>query len=386
MYLRFLFLIIALSSGLQPLSSAAMPTFRTMAKQAILIDANTGKILFEKDAYTLMYPSSMTKIMTAYMVFDQLKQGRLQLDDAFTVSKYAWRKGGSRMFLNVDTQARVEELIRGVIVQSGNDASIVLAEGLSGNETAFAAEMSKRAHELGAKNTTFRNATGWPDPKHLSTAYDLAILSDRLIKDFPDYYQTYFAETEYTYNKIRQMNRNPLLYRNIGADGLKTGQTSVGGFGLVASAVQKGMRLILVINGLKTKGERARESESLMLWGFRNFLTPHIYAAGEEVVRANLWLGNEPDVGLVAEKDLYVTVPRVQAKNLKVEVHFNEPITAPVRGGDVVGKVVVTCPDGEVKEVDLKIDHSVGKAGFSERIRAALYYLFWGHNQKQTTA
>lgn len=382
MHLRILFLLIALSIGVQPLF-AALPTFRTAAKQAILMDANTGKILFEKDAYTPMYPSSMTKIMTVYIVFYKLKQGLLQLDDAFMVSKKAWRKGGSRMFLNVDTQATVEDLLRGMIVQSGNDASIVIAEGLSGDEDTFAAEMTKLARELGAKNTTFVNASGWPDPKHVTTPYDLAILSDQLIKNFPDYYKTYFAETDYTYNNIHQMNRNPLLYRKIGADGLKTGQTVAGGFGLVASAVQKGMRLILVVNGLKTKGERARESESLMLWGFRQFLSPQIYSAGEEVVRAHLWLGNEPDVGLVADKDLCVTVPRVQAKDLKVEVHFNEPLAAPVHNGDVVGKVVVTCPDGETKEVALKVARSVGKAGFFNRISAALYYLFWGHNQKQ---
>ena len=382
MRVRILFLLIVLSSGFQPLF-AATPTFRTAVKQAILMDANTGKILFEKDAYTPMYPSSMTKIMTAYMIFDQLKQGRLKLDDTFLVSKYAWRKGGSRTFLNVDTRVGVEDLIRGIIVQSGNDASIVIAEGLAGDEATFAADMSRRAHELGAKNTIFRNSTGWPDPKHITTAYDLVILSDKLIKNFPDYYKTYFAETEFTYNNIRQPNRNPLLYRNIGADGLKTGQTSAGGFGLVASAVQNGTRLILVVNGLATKGERAREAESLMTWGFRNFLTPRIYAAGEEVVKAHLWLGNEPDVELVADADLYVTIPKVQAKDLKVEVHYNEPLAAPVRGGDLVGKVVVTCPDGEVKEVGLKVARSVGKAGFFERIRAALYYLFWGHNQKQ---
>ncbi len=379
MYVRILFLLIAVTSGFQPIC-AASPVFRTPAKQVILMDANTGKVLFEKDAHSSMYPSSMTKIMTVYMVFDQLKKGRLKLDDTFTVSKYAWRKGGSRMFLNVDSKAKVDELIYGMVVQSGNDASIVIAEGLSGDEGTFAKEMNVRAKELGARHTTFRNATGWPDPEHITTAFDLAIISDQLIKNFPDYYQAYFAETEYTYNKIRQMNRNPLLYRNIGADGLKTGQTAAGGFGLVASAVQKGMRLILVINGLASKNERAQEAESLMLWGFRNFLTPQIYAAGEEVVRVNLWLGNEPDVGLVAADDISVTVSLVQAKDLKVEVHYSEPLAAPVKSGDIVGKIVVTCPDGEIKEVGLKVGHSVGKAGFFDRIRAALYYLFWGHN------
>ncbi len=364
------------------LISVSAHAFKTTAKQAILIDAQTGKVLFEKNADQLMYPSSMTKIMTVYMLFEQLKMGRVSLDDMFPVSKAAWRKKGSRMFVEVDSLVRVEDLLRGIIVQSGNDASIVVAEGLTGSEAVFATEMSRRAHELGATKTTFKNATGWPDPLHVTTARDLALISDKLIRNFPDLYNTYFGQTEFTFNNIRQINRNPLLYRNIGADGIKTGQTDKGGFGIVASAVQNGRRLILVVNGLKTKGERARQSEALMRWGVRNFLTPKIFKGQEEVVKANVWLGAKPSVSLVLDQDLYVTVPRYKAKDMKVQVTYQEPIAAPVRAGQEVGRVTVHCPDEEPFDVPLRVSHDVGKAGFFERIRAACYYLFWGHNER----
>ncbi len=381
-FLKFLFSFVLCAIWAN--ATLAGPRFNTTAKQAILVDALTGKVLFEKSANELMIPSSMTKIMTAYVVFGLLKQGRFKLEDTLPVSKNAWRKGGSRMFVKVNSDVSIEDLLRGVIIQSGNDASIVLAEGLFGTEEAFAAEMTRMAHELGAHNTTFLNATGWPDPQHLTTAADLALLADRLIKDFPDFYKRYFAETAFTYNKIRQLNRNSLLYRNIGADGLKTGYTDSGGHGLVASAEQKGQRFVLVMNGFKSKSERAKQSEAMMLWGFRNFITPKVFVKGEEITKAHVWLGEASDVSLIAAEDIIVTIPRDQAKHLKVEVHYTEPIAAPLQEGQVVGRVVVTTPEGEVREVPVITAHAVNKAGFFNRISAALYYLFWGHNQKTT--
>ena len=373
---KLLVLILSLGYFSPPLDA-----FETAAKQAILFNPQTGTVLFEKNADELMAPSSMSKIMTVYLVFDRLKSGDLKLEDEFPVSTLAWRMGGSRMFVNVDSRVKVDDLLNGIVVQSGNDACIVIAEGLAGNEGVFAVEMTRKAKELGATNTTFKNSTGWPDPLHLSTARDLGLIAQRIIEHFPDYYKTYFPKTEFTYNKIRQPNRNPLLYKNLGADGLKTGATDAGGHGLVASAVQDGQRLILVINGLKTNAQRAREAEALMLWGFRNYSTPKIFAAGEEVAQAHVWLGNKPTVALVADKDIYITMKRSELKDLKVEATYKEPIPVS-KIGEIVGKVVVALPDRDPIEVPLRAQGNVKKAGFFKRIKAAIYYLIWGYNDQ----
>ena len=271
---------------------------------------------------------------------------------------------------------------RGVIIQSGNDASIVLAEGICGDEAVFATEMTLRAHELGAKNTTFKNATGWPDPDHLTTARDLAIIADHLIKDFPDFYPL-FKEKEFTYNNIRQMNRNPLLYKNIGADGLKTGKTEAAGHGLVASAVRGPQRLIMVVNGLETMNERAQESEALILWGFHNFLGLKLFKAGEVVLRAPMWLGEKPDIEMKATKDVYFTLPRNDLRNLKVEVRFLTPVPAPLKAGQAIGMLVVQCPGIKTLQVPLVAAQSISQANFLSRIRAAVHYLIWGYNNEK---
>lgn len=368
---------ITLVLGLVGTSANAL---ETKAKQVYLYCPQTGTVLFELNADQLMPPSSMTKIMTAYLLFDRIVNGEISLDDEFPVSKLAWRKGGSKMFVEVGSNVRVEDLIRGIIVDSGNDACIVVAEGLSGNESVFAADMTRKARELGATNTTFKNSTGWPDPLHLSTARDLSIIAEKLMEKFPDFYH-YFSETDFTYYGIRQENRNPLLKKMSGIDGLKTGSTDAGGYGVVLSGVQNGQRLILVVNGLKTAGERASEAEMLMTWGFRNFATPCLFKKGQEVARTNVWLGNQPQVGLTVDHDLMVTIPRNLIKDMKVEAVYEEPIDVS-RVGQVVGKVIVTLPDRQPIEAPLRAVGDVKSAGFFSRIRAALYYLFWGHNEQ----
>lgn len=371
-------LLVAITAGLNLPSLA----FTTKAKQAILIDVQSGLVLFEKNADELMAPSSMTKIMTVYMALEQLKQGTLKLDDTLLVSDAAWRKGGSKMYVEVGHRVSIRDLLRGIIIQSGNDASIVIAEGLAGSEDVFSAEMTARAKELGAKNTTFKNATGWPDPGHLATARDLAIIAARLIKDFPGFYPL-FKEKEFTYNNIRQMNRNPLLYKDIGVDGLKTGKTDAGGYGLVASAVRGHQRLIMVVNGLETMNERSQESEALISWGFRNFIGLRLFKKNEIVIYAPVWLGTNAEIGMVATKDVNFTLPRSRLRDLKVEVNYLTPIPAPIKAGQVVGKLRVQCPEIAPLEIPLIATQNVSQANFFTRIRAAIYYLIWGHNSEK---
>ena len=338
----------ALSLGLAMLlafaaGARAQPSVDTAAEQAILIDMQTGMVLLEKSPDTPMPTSSMSKIMTVYMLFEALEEGRLSLDEALPVSEYAWRKGGSKMFVEVGTEVRVEDLIRGIVVQSGNDASIVVAEALGGTEEGFAQAMTERARELGLTNSRFANATGWPDPNHYSTARDLAILSQRLIADFPQYYH-YFAETEFTFSEIKQGNRNPLLYRNIGADGLKTGHTEDAGYGLAASAMQDERRLVLVVNGLGSVNARAEESARLIAWGFREFDNVALFESGETVETAAVWLGQAETVPLVLQDDLTVTLRRSLRRDLSVVARVQEPLQAPIMAGDTVGALIVTAP------------------------------------------
>ncbi|HYN38839.1 MAG TPA: D-alanyl-D-alanine carboxypeptidase family protein, partial [Rhodospirillales bacterium] len=305
-------LVLALALGMgTPRPAAAI---ETLAREAILVDMNTGAVLFEKNADQPMPPASMSKIMTAYLLFTKLRDGKIKLDDTLPVSENAWRKGGcvsdgSTMCLKLDERAKVEDLIRGIIVQSGNDACIVIAEGISGSEEAYVAEMNKLAKQIGLKGSVFRNTTGLPDPGHVMTARDLTVLSERLITDFPQYYD-YYSEKSFTYNGIKQGNRNPLLYKNIGADGLKTGHTKEAGYGLTASAKQGDRRLVLVVTGLPSMSARAEESLRLMDYGFRAFENVTLVKAGETVDTAQVWLGKEDTVPLQAAKDIVVTVPR----------------------------------------------------------------------------
>jgi D-alanyl-D-alanine carboxypeptidase (penicillin-binding protein 5/6) len=283
-------------------------TVDTLAKEAFIIDAGTGQVLFEKNADEKTPTSSMSKTMTIYMVFEALRDGRLKLDTELPVSEKAWRMEGSKMFVEVGKTVRVEDLIRGVIVQSGNDATVVLAEGLAGTEDSFASAITAKAHEMGMSNTNFANASGWPDPNHYSTARDLATLAMHLIRDFPEDYK-YFGETEFEWNNIKQPNRNPLLYKNIGADGLKTGHTEAAGYGLMGSGARDGRRVVMVLNGMSSMTERAEESARLLDWALRDFENITFFKAGESVEDAVVVMGEAKAVPLVLDEDLTVTIP-----------------------------------------------------------------------------
>ncbi|MBA4749103.1 MAG: D-alanyl-D-alanine carboxypeptidase [Alphaproteobacteria bacterium] len=350
-----------------------------VSKQAYLIDTTTNTILFDKDAEALVPPSSMSKLMTALMVFQALKSGRITLKDLYTVSKKAWKMEGSRMFLNVNEQVSVSDLLRGLIIQSGNDAAVTLAEGLMGDEDAFAERMNQEAQKLGTTHSTFKNATGLPADGHLSTMKDLVLLAQKTIELYPEYYAMY-SETEFTHNKIKQMNRNPLLYVNMGADGLKTGATDAAGYGVVASSVQNGRRLILAINGAPSKQKRADDAKALMAWGFSYFASPKILAKGESVGFLDVWLGKEGQVPMIVQEDVYVTLPRHQMQDLKMELVYTNPVAAPIAAGQKIGKVVITVPGRAPLEKSVFAGSAAERAGFFPRIKAAMNYLLWGHN------
>jgi len=371
------FILLSLAWTLTPSAKA----IEVSASQAYMVDFNTGAVLLEKNSDQLMIPSSMSKIMTAYLVFDRLKNKDVKLEDLLHVSKEAWEKDGSKMFVNINTQVSVGDLLQGVIVQSGNDACIVLAEGLSGTETAFAEEMTRKAHEMGAKNSTFVNATGWPDEGHLTTARDLALIAQRTIQDFPEEYAQYYAQKEFTYNNIKQGNRNTLLYKNMGADGMKTGHTDAGGYGIVASARQGDRRIILVINGLPSSKARDQEATALMNWGFSYFKNYKIFGKGDVVDVADVWNGTEKSVPLVASRDIIFTLPRSLRKDLQVKVVYDSPVAAPLKVGDQVGTIEVTIPERGVEKVPLVVDKDVTIAGPLERINNSIYYLFWGKHK-----
>ncbi len=343
----------------------------TTARQALLIDADTGATLLEKNADERMPPSSMSKLMTMYVVFDLLKQGRLRMDTQFAVSERAWRMGGSKMFVQLAAQVSIDALAHGVIVQSGNDACIVLAEGISGSETQFAELMNETARRIGLRNSTFRNATGWPDPEHRMTCRDLAILARRVINDFPEYYRIY-SERSYRWNDITQENRNPLLARVAGADGLKTGHTEEAGYGLTGSARRGERRLILVVNGLPSMRARAEESERLMEWGFREFDNVVLFRAADTIDEAPVYLGDKPTVPLVGGQSLVITLPRAWRNRLEVKVRFDAPIPAPVLRGQEVGRLEVRGQGVPPMTVPLYAGADVARLGLLPRIPAVI--------------
>lgn len=356
---------------------AAPPTIETSAREAVMIDVATGAVLLAKNADQRTPPSSMSKLMTIYMVFDKLKRGDLQMSDELPVSPKAWRMQGSKMFVMVNSQVKVEDLLRGVIIQSGNDATVVLAEGLAGSEEAFAEQMTRKAKELGMTGSQFKNASGWPEDGHYMTVRDIATLGQHIIKDFPEYYPIY-REKEFTYNKIKQGNRNPLLYDQTGADGLKTGHTEAAGYGLAASVERNGRRLILVVNGLGSMQNRADETRRLMEWGFREFENYKPFRAGETVAEADVWLGSQKTVPLIVDQDVIATLPRRVRDNAKITLKYNGPLAAPIARGATVGKITIESPDAETIEVPVKAAASVERLGFMGRMSAALSYLLWG--------
>lgn len=350
---------------------APAQTFQTSAPFALVEDFESGAVLFEKSADQPMAPASTAKMLTAEIVFHELKEGRLHLDDKFEVSENAWRTGGahahgSAMFLDVHSAARIEDLIRGLVIQSGNDAAITLAEGISGTEDNFAALMNKRAAELAMSHSHFTNPWGRSDPAMRVTARDMALLAAHIIREYPDYYH-YFGEKEFTWNKIRQLNRNPLLTMDIGADGLKTGDTAESGYGLVGSAVQNGQRLIVVINGLKSASERAEEARKLFNWGFRSFEPRVLFQPGDTVGTAAVYGGAEGEVPLTIEQPAKVFLARGSGERLMAKIVYVGPLVAPVSEGVEVGRLKVWRGTTLALDLAVKTKAEVALGGLARR-------------------
>ena len=359
------------------LSITALPAiaqdsgFKTVAPHAVIMDAATGEILFEKDARAPMAPASMTKIMTAHMVFDALKNGTVTPDTEFRISEEAWRRGGvksgsSTMFLKVKSSVRVEDLLRGIVIQSGNDACIAIAEGLSGSETAFADQMTAKAQEMGLESATFRNATGWPHPEHRISAADLAKLSKQTIEQHPEYYSLY-AERSFTWNGISQDNRNPLLGKFTGADGIKTGSTESSGYGLVGSAIRGNDRRIIVVNGLGSKSERSDVSLRLMGAAFDQFKVYDLYAKGDVIGKVDVFMGKTDAVEVKIDEDVVAGIYRGDRSKISSKMTY-KTITAPIAAGDHIADLVLSIPGRADRSIplhavsDVKAKSAFGRA------------------------
>ena len=370
-----LFNAVILIFGLAYSSSAI--AYDTSAKHAFLIDFDTNQVLFEKNSDVLMPPASMSKIMTAYLAFEEIKSGRLKLEDKILISENAWRKRGSKMFVEVNDEVAVSDILRGIIVQSGNDAAIALAEHLQGSEAAFADKMTKKARDLGLKKAKFKNATGWPDEEHKITARELGLLAKLTIMNFPDLYSIY-AEKSYTFNNIKQGNRNPLLYDGSGSDGLKTGHTKAAGYGLTASVSKAGRRLVMVLNGMKSSRERKREAKKLIEWGFREYENYKIFEKEETVTDIDVWLGKDSRLSAFIKDEIKLTVRRTDSEKVKTTLHYEEPIAAPIKQGQIVGILKIKVPNQTLREYPLFAKQSIEKLGVWGRIMAAVNYLVWG--------
>jgi D-alanyl-D-alanine carboxypeptidase (penicillin-binding protein 5/6) len=369
--------------GATPFSAAAGPPANTplgpmdtSAQWAVILDYNTGAELLNKAADDEMPPSSMTKLMTAYLVYSKLKAGTLRLDQTLPVSERAWRTQGSKMFVELGGQIRVEDLIRGMIIQSGNDACIVLAEGIAGSEEQFVDMMNAEAKTLGLTHSVFRNCTGWPDPAHHMSVRDIATLAKHLIHDFPEYYH-YDSEKTFTYHGIVQYNRNPLVQRGM-ADGLKTGHTEAGGFGVVGSAEHNGRRVVMVLNGMPTAKARVEESVRLMGWAFANFENVTLFSANDVVENAPVYLGTQHSVPLVGGRDLTLTMPRAWRQHAKISIDYESPVPAPISRGDVIGKLTVTGQGVPQTEVSLLAGEDVGRLGIPGRAMAVMTHFLTG--------
>ena len=340
-----------------PAARAQGQPFQSTAPFAVLLDSDTGAVLYEKAADDLMVPASMAKLMTLEVLFNEIAQGRVRLEDEFVISESAWRRGGgvsggSTMFAVLNSRVKISDLILGMAVQSGNDAAIAVAEGIAGSEGAFATRMTARARELGLRKSTFTNATGTGDPDQKVTARELAQLANHIVRTYPELYKA-FGQREFTWNKIRQQNRNPLLGMDIGADGLKTGNITESGFGLVGSAVQNGQRLIVVVNGLKTGKDRADEARRLLTWGFRSFESREIFAAGAVIADAKVFGGEPGSVHLVAKGPVRVLVPRGSSERLVARAVYRGPLRPPVAAGQAIGRLRVTRGDTQVLDLPL---------------------------------
>ncbi|TYB89283.1 D-alanyl-D-alanine carboxypeptidase family protein [Oceaniovalibus sp. ACAM 378] len=356
----------------------ARAAFETRASAAWIFDMTTDTVLLSKDAEVPLPPASMSKLMTLNMLFESLRDGRVTLDTRFGVSSRATAMGGSSMYLKVTDRPTVQELIQGIIVQSGNDACVVVAEGLAGSEDAFARMMNTRAKDLGMNASTFVNSSGWPAPNHRMSMQDLGILSARIIDEFPEYYG-YFSQKLFEYDgrvPANHNNRNPLLTLGIGADGLKTGHTSEAGYGLVGSATQGTRRIVFVITGLQSDTARAEEAERIVNWAFRQFVQKTVVTKGQEITRADVWLGLDDKIGLVAAKDIDVLIPALQQEKLTGNAIYTGPFEAPIVAGQRLGELVIALDGLPDARVDLLADRNVGVSGFLPRLKLAAQRLF----------
>ncbi|AAZ21805.1 D-alanyl-D-alanine carboxypeptidase family protein [Candidatus Pelagibacter communis] len=367
------------------LTTNANAAFDVKARTAILQDYLSGEILFEKDADKSIYPASMTKIMTAIIAFDLIRSGDLSLDEKFLVSENAWRlssAGYSSMFIMVGDEVSVENLLKGIIIASGNDACVALAEGIAGTEDEFAVMMTAKAKEIGMNNTNFANSSGINDTENLSTVRDIMLMSNYLIKEFPEEYK-YFAEKEFTWNRtggdpITQGNRNPLLYKSLGADGIKTGYLAVEKYSLASSVERNGRRLIAVGSGFNTKNDRSRESAKLLTWGLTNFDLVEITKANTPIEDIDVWLGKKDTVKTYIKNDIYKTIPKAKKRLLKVSLNYNGPIQAPIKKDDILGKLKLIF-DGElIEEYDLLAYEDVKKLNVFSRLMKSINFLIWG--------
>ncbi|HEX3863960.1 MAG TPA: D-alanyl-D-alanine carboxypeptidase family protein [Stellaceae bacterium] len=351
--------------------------YDTLAKHAFIIETETGTVLLDKGADERIPPASMSKVMTAYVVFGMLKAGKAKLTDELPVSEEAWRTGGSKMFVPVGGKIKIDDLLRGMLVQSGNDACIVLAEGLAGSQSAFVDLMNDKAKQIGLTNSHFADVDGLPNPDHRMTARDLATLAWRTMQDFPEYYH-YYSEKGFDYNNINQGNRNPLLYKDLGADGLKTGHTEESGYSLLASVHREKRRIIMVLSGMPTMKSRGTEGERMTEWAFREFNDYQLFSTSDKVDDAEVWLGDDVKVPLVVDKDVLVTLSRKARKDMKVTVTYDKPVPAPIAKGDKVGKVVVVAPDMPPLEVPLVAGASVDRMGAVGRMAMTAARMIWG--------
>ncbi|MYM63237.1 D-alanyl-D-alanine carboxypeptidase family protein [Pseudomaricurvus sp. HS19] len=377
---RFIASAVTLMTVAAPLAQARqiIPAPPQLAASAyLLMDADTGKILVEHNADEQLPPASLTKMMTSYIVSSEIHNGDIGLDDMVNISVKAWKMGGSKMFIREGTQVPVKDLLKGVIVQSGNDASVALAEYVSGSEGAFADVMNQQAALLGMHSTHYVNATGWPAEGHLTTAHDLSLLARALINDYPEHYKLY-SEKYFTYNGINQPNRNRLLFRDPSVDGLKTGHTEAAGFCLVASAKKNDMRLISVVMGTRSDEARAAESQKLLTYGFRYFQTYKPYGVADELASPRVWSGKQDSVALGVAKDLYLTIPRGSEDDLQATMEIDEIIKAPFDAGTELGRLVISLDGEELESVPLVAKEAVAEAGFFARLWDSIKLFFLG--------
>lgn len=349
----------------------------TKAEQAIVMDFDTNEILFEKNSNSKTPPASMTKIMTVYAAFDRLKNTDLSINNECTVSAKAYKMGGSRTFLEIDDKVSIDDLLKGIIIQSGNDASVALAECLAGTEEDFAKLMNVYAKRLGMNNTNFINSSGWPEDDHYSTVYDLAILSNAVIREFPDLY-LYFADEEFTYNDIKQPNRNKLLSSVQGADGLKTGFTKASGWGIAATAKREDRRITVVINGTNSSRSRMNESANLINWAFSQTSQKELVSEGQVIAQVDVWLGNKPRVNLISSRKVVSTLSFDQLQLIKSSIQYKKPLDAPILKGNSYGKLLISIEGKPNIEIDLVAEEDIGTINPILKIFAALKYLIFG--------